>query len=215
MFSGIVAEVGQVLAVEDGAIRVRAGDSLRRTRIGGSIAVNGVCLTAARIEDGSFSADVMPETLRSSGLGRLAPGAPVNLEPALGFGDEVGGHLVQGHVDGVGDVVEVREEGNARWLRVRVPQDVRVYCAARGAIAIDGTSLTIASVDGDIIAVSLIPHTLDSTIAAGYRPGSIVNLEADVLAKYVARYLAESQVKPERSTGGQNDAGGHHHTETA
>jgi riboflavin synthase len=215
MFSGIVAEVGQVLAVEGGAIRVRAGDSLRRTRIGGSIAVNGVCLTAARIEDGSFSADVMPETLRSSGLGRLAPGAPVNLEPALGFGDEVGGHLVQGHVDGVGEVVEVREEGNARWLRVRVPQDVRVYCAARGAIAIDGTSLTIASVDGDIIAVSLIPHTLDSTIAAGYRPGSIVNLEADVLAKYVARYLAESQVKPERSTGGQNDAGGHHHTETA
>ena len=204
-----------VEAVEGGAIRVRAAESLRRTRLGGSIAVNGVCLTAARIEDGSFSAAVMPETLRSSALGRLAPGAPVNLEPALGFGDEVGGHLVQGHVDGVGEVVEVRQEGNARWVGIRVPEEVRVYCAPRGAIAIDGISLTIASVDGDIIAVSLIPHTLDSTIAAGYKAGAIVNLEADVLAKYVARYLAESQVTPRRSTGAANDAGGHKHTETS
>jgi riboflavin synthase len=215
MFSGIVAEVGRVEALEGGAIRVRAAESLRRTRVGGSIAVNGVCLTAARIDDGSFSADVMPETLRSSGLGRLLPGSEVNLEPALGFGDEVGGHLVQGHVDGVGEVVEVREEGNARWIGIRVPDEVRVYCAARGAIAVDGVSLTIAAVDGDVIAVSLIPHTLDSTIAAGYRPGAIVNLEADVLAKYVARYLAESQVTPKRSTGAPNEAGGHQHTETA
>jgi riboflavin synthase len=215
MFSGIVAEVGTVEAVEGGAIRVRAAESLRRTRVGGSIAVNGVCLTAARIEDGSFSADVMPETLRSSGLGRLTPGAPVNLEPALGFGDEVGGHLVQGHVDGVGEVVEIREEGNARWVGIRVPEELRVYCAAKGAIAVDGISLTIAAVDGDIISVSLIPHTLDSTIAAGYRAGAVVNLEADVLAKYVARYLAESQVTPKRSTDAPIDAGGHQHTETA
>ena len=215
MFSGIVAEVGRVLAIEDGAIRVGAAESLGRTRVGGSIAVNGVCLTAARIEDGSFSADVMPETLRSSGLGRLMPGAPVNLEPALGFGDEVGGHLVQGHVDGIGEVVEVREEGNARWVRVRVPEEVRIYCAPKGAIAIDGISLTIAAVDGDVIAVSLIPHTLDSTIAAGYRPGAIVNLEADVLAKYVARYLNESQFTPKRSTGVLKSAGGHKQTETA
>jgi riboflavin synthase len=215
MFSGIVTEVGRVEALEGGAIRVRAAESLARTRVGGSIAVNGVCLTAARIEDGTFSADVMPETLRSSGLGRLGPGAPVNLEPALGFGDEVGGHLVQGHVDGVGEVVEVREEGNARWIRIRVPEDLLVYCVARGAIAVDGVSLTIAAVDGDLIAVSLIPHTLDSTIAAGYAAGAIVNLEADVLAKYVARYLAESQVSPKRSTGMPNDAGGHQHSETA
>jgi riboflavin synthase len=215
MFSGIVAEVGRVEALEGGTIRVRAAQSLRRTRVGGSIAVNGVCLTAAHIDDGSFSADVMPETLRSSGLGRLSPGSAVNLEPALGFGDEVGGHLVQGHVDGVGEVVEVREEGNASWIGIRVPEEMRVYCAAKGAIAVDGISLTIAAVDGDVIAVSLIPHTLESTIAAGYRPGAIVNLEADVLAKYVARYLAESQGTATRSTGTPKDAGGHQHTETA
>src|ERR1700694_5710541 len=215
MFSGIVAEVGTVESVAGGAIRVRAAESLRRTRMGGSIAVNGVCLTAAGIADGSVSADVMPETLRSSALGRLAPGAPVNLEPALGFGDEVGGHLVQGHVDGIGAGVEVGEEGDARWVRVRGPEEVRIYCAPKAAIAIDGISLTIAAVDGDVIAVSLIPHTLESTIAAGYRPGAIVNLEADVLAKYVARYLDESQVTPKRSTGVLKGAGGHKQTETA
>jgi riboflavin synthase len=193
MFSGIVVEVGTIEAVEDGILRVRAGESLRRSKVGGSIAVNGVCLTAARIDGDLFSADVMPETLRRSGLGSLRPGARVNLEPALGFGDEVGGHLVQGHVDGVGEVVEVRDEGNARWLQVRVPPEVREYCVLKGSIAIDGTSLTIAVVEGDVIGVSLVPHTLRSTIASAYAPGTIVNLEADVLAKYVARYLAQGR----------------------
>lgn len=214
MFSGTVAEVGIIESLEDGAIRVRAGDSLRRTRVGGSIAVNGVCLTAARIEDGVFAADVMPETLRRSGLGRLAPGAPVNLEPALGFGDEVGGHLVQGHVDGVGEVVEVRNEGNARWVGVRVPTEVLDYCVLKGSIAVDGVSLTIAALDGDIIGVSLIPHTLESTIAVGYQPGSVVNLEADVLAKYVARYIAARPNATTGSTSASSDkAGGHKNTE--
>lgn len=189
MFSGIVTEVGTIEALEDGAVRVRGGDSLRRTKPGGSIAVNGVCLTAALIDGDVFSADVMPETLRHTGLGRLGPGSRVNLEPALGFGDEVGGHLVQGHVDGVGEVVAVSDEGNARWVSVRVPPEVREYCVLKGSIAIDGISLTIGVLDGDVIKVSLIPHTLQSTIAAGYQPGTIVNLEADVLAKYVERLL--------------------------
>jgi riboflavin synthase len=210
MFSGIVAEVGIIEALEDGAIRVRATDSLRRTRVGGSIAVNGVCLTAARIEDGVFSADVMPETLRRSGLGQLAAGARVNLEPALGFGDEVGGHLVQGHVDGVGEVVEVRQEDNARWVGVRVPTQVLEFCVLQGSIAVDGVSLTIATIDGYVIGLSLIPHTLESTIAAGYQPGVMVNLEADVLAKYVARYVAASANATTGSTGASGDeAGGH------
>lgn len=215
MFSGIVAEVGTVEALEGGAIRVRAGDSLRRTRVGGSIAVNGVCLTAARIEDGVFAADVMPETLRRSGLGGLAPGARVNLEPALGFGDEVGGHLVQGHVDGVGEVVEVRDEGNARWVGIRVPAEVLDYCVLKASIAVDGVSLTIATLDSDVIGLSLIPHTLESTIAAGYRPGSVVNLEADVLAKYVARYVAASANATTGSTGASTDAAGGHQNKGA
>jgi riboflavin synthase len=214
MFSGIVGEVGTVESLEGGTICIRAGESLRRTRVGGSIAVNGVCLTAARIDDGVFFADVMPETLRRSGLGRLAPGAPVNLEPALGFGDEVGGHLVQGHVDGVGEVVELRDEGNARWVMIRVPGEVLDYCVPKGSIAVDGVSLTIASLDGDVIGVSLIPHTLQSTIAAGYRPGSVVNLEADVLAKYVARYVAAGVTATTGPTGASSDdAGGHQNRE--
>jgi riboflavin synthase len=215
MFSGIVAEVGIIEALGDGAIRVRAGDSLRRTRVGGSIAVNGVCLTAARIEDGVFAADVMPETLRRSGLGRLAPGARVNLEPALGFGDEVGGHLVQGHVDGVGEVVELRDEGNARWVGIRVPAEVLDYCVLKGSIAVDGVSLTIATLDGDVIGLSLIPHTLESTIAAGYQPGSVVNLEADMLAKYVARYVAASANATTGSTDASTDAAGGHQNREA
>jgi riboflavin synthase len=214
MFSGIVTEVGTIEALDDGALRVRGGASLRRTRPGGSIAVNGVCLTASRIDGDVFSADLMPETLRTTGLGRLGPGSLVNLEPALGFGEEVGGHLVQGHVDGVGEVVAVTEEGNARWISVRVPSEVREYCVLKGSIAIDGASLTIAALDGDIVGVSLIPHTMQSTIAAGYRPGTIVNLEADVLAKYVARYLAEGRTTTTGSTGSSADVtGGHPHTE--
>jgi riboflavin synthase len=211
MFSGIVAEVGVIESLEEGAIRVRAGDSLRRTRVGGSIAVNGVCLTAAQIEDGVFAADVMPETLRRSGLGQLAPGDPVNLEPALGFGDEVGGHLVQGHVDGVGEVVDVHYEGNARWVAIRVPAEVLEYCVIKGSIAIDGVSLTIASLKGEVIGVSLIPHTLESTIASGYQAGSVVNLEADVLAKYVARYVAARPNPTTQSPGrSSHDQAGSH-----
>jgi riboflavin synthase len=220
LFSGIVSEVGTIEAIDGGMLRVRGGESLSRTRPGGSIAVNGVCLTAARIDGDVFSADVMPETLRRTGLGRLGPGSRVNLEAALGFGDEVGGHLVQGHVDSVGEVLAVSDEGNARWVSVRVPPEVAEYCVLKGSIAIDGTSLTISDLDGDVIKVSLIPHTLESTIAAGYQPGSIVNLEADVLAKYVARYIAQAQGNtsaPDATMGStgssEGDSGGHPHTE--
>jgi riboflavin synthase len=164
--------------------------------VGGSVAVNGVCLTAARMEDGSFEADVMPETLRNTSLAELRPGSPVNLEPALGFGEEVGGHLVQGHVDGTGEVVEVRDEGNARWLGVRVPAALAQYCVVRGSLAVDGTSLTIAAVNDGVVSISLIPHTLESTIASTYRVGTVVNLEVDILAKYVASFLAARGDRP-------------------
>jgi len=189
MFSGIVAEVGTVEVVEPGRLRVRGPRALLRTEVGGSVSVNGVCLTAARLDEGSFEADVMPETLRRPSLAALRAGSPVNLEPALAYGAEVGGHLVQGHVDGTGEVVTARDEGNARWLEIRVPKDLVCYCVVRGSLAIDGTSLTIAEVDGDTVAVSLIPHTLESTIASGYGAGTVVNLEVDILAKYVASFL--------------------------
>lgn len=189
MFSGIVTEVGTVEQVASGALRIRATRALARTAIGGSVAVNGVCLTATRLEEGGFEADVMPETFRRTSLASLEVGSRVNLEPALAFGEEVGGHLVQGHVDGTGEVMSVRDEGNARWLRIRVPDDLRQYCVARGSLAVDGTSLTIAMVEGAQVSISLIPHTLESTIASGYVPGSVVNLEVDILARYVASFM--------------------------
>jgi riboflavin synthase len=209
MFSGIVSEVGTVAEVGDGAIRVSASSALRRTAVGGSVAVNGVCLTAAAVDADGFRADVMPETLRRTGLGRLTAGARVNLEPALAFGDEVGGHMVQGHVDGTGIVVGVRDEGNARWLTIEVPESVRPYCVIKGSIAIDGTSLTIAEVAGDRVAVSLIPHTLENTIASEYAEGSQVNLEADILAKYVAGYVGAHFAEGDITTGPTGSPGGH------
>ena len=190
MFSGIVVEVGTVEAVEPGRLRIRGPRALERTVTGGSVAVNGVCLTATEVEDGVFVADVMPETLRRTSLAGLGPGSPVNLEPALGFGEEVGGHLVQGHVDATGEVVATRDEGNARWVSIRLPADLVQYCVPRGSVAIDGTSLTIAAVEGDVVSVSLVPHTLESTIASGYAPGSSVNVEADILARYVSSFLS-------------------------
>jgi riboflavin synthase len=190
VFSGIVAEVGTVEAAARGRLRVRGPRALLRTEVGGSVAVNGVCLTASRLDGDSFEADVMPETIRATSLADLQPGSPVNLEPALAFGAEVGGHLVQGHVDGTGEVVATRDEGNARWVEIKVPPDLVKYFVLKGSLSIDGTSLTIAAIDGDVVAVSLIPHTLESTIASGYRAGTVVNLEVDVLAKYVASFLA-------------------------
>ncbi|HEV3233308.1 MAG TPA: riboflavin synthase [Candidatus Dormibacteraeota bacterium] len=206
MFSGIVAEVGTIAEIADGVIRVNADAAIRKTEIGGSVAVNGVCLTAASVDEGGFTADVMPETLRRTALGRLGAGSRVNLEPALAFGEEVGGHLVQGHVDGTGRVVSIRDEGNARWVTIEVPEAVRPYCVLKGSIAIDGASLTIAAIDGDGVAVSLIPHTLQSTIAGAYEVGSEVNLEADMLAKYVATYVNE---RDNISTGPTGNPGGH------
>ena len=142
-----------------------------------------------------------PETFRRTSLADLRPGTRVNLEPALAFGEEVGGHLVQGHVDGTGEVLRTRDEGNARWVEVRVPGDLVRYCVVKGSVAIDGTSLTITSVESDVVAVSLIPHTLESTIASGYHPGSVVNLEVDILAKYVASFLAAREADNQGPTG--------------
>jgi riboflavin synthase len=159
---------------------------------GDSVAVNGVCLTATAVADGSFDADVMPETLRRSSLGGVGEGDRVNLELPLRAGDRLGGHVVQGHVDGLGTVESVGEEGFARIVRIAAPGELLRYVVEKGSIAVDGVSLTVAEVDGDGFAVSLIPETLERTNLDEAAPGRSVNLEVDVLAKYVEKLVVRS-----------------------
>ncbi len=192
MFTGLVQELGRVTAVRrtsNGARVTVAGRVAHELAEGDSVAVNGVCLTAAAVDDGSFQADVMAETLRHSSLGAVRDGTPVNLELPLRAADRLGGHLVQGHVDGTGTVREVADEGFARRLRIAADPGLGRYLVARGSIAVDGISLTVAAVDGDEFAVSLIPETLERTNLGSAVPGQMVNLEVDVVAKYVEKLV--------------------------
>jgi riboflavin synthase len=193
MFTGLIAELGTVDDVDrtsEGArLRVR-GMLARDLSEGDSVAVNGVCLTATTVNGGAFSADVMAETLRRSSLGALGAGDAVNLELPLRASDRLGGHVVQGHVDGLGTVREVRDEGFARVVGIDAPPELLRYVAAKGSIAVDGISLTVAELHDDGFAVSLIPETLERTNLGGAQPGARVNLEVDVLAKYVERLVA-------------------------
>jgi riboflavin synthase len=177
-----------VAALVEGRLRIEA--SPLDLRQGDSIAVDGVCLTAAAVDGESFEADVMAETLRRSTLGSLAEGDRVNLEPPLRAGDPLGGHVVQGHVDGTGVVEAVTEDGFARVLRIAAAAELLRYVVEKGSIAVDGVSLTVAEVDGGGFAVSLIPETLEHTTLAAAAPGDAVNLEVDVLAKYVEKLTA-------------------------
>ena len=187
MFTGIVREVGRIEAVEEGGdtvrLVVRAPETAGAAAVGDSIALAGVCLTAVEVVDGTVAFDAVPETLRRSTLGRLEAGVGVNVEPALRAGESLGGHIVQGHVDGIGRVVEVSDEG----IEVAAPADVLRYCVEKGSIAIEGVSLTIASLGEESFAVALIPHTREMTTLGGVSPGDEVNLEVDVVAKYVER----------------------------
>ncbi len=194
MFTGLVEELGRVTARDD------LGDSVRLsvagplvttdTRPGDSVAVNGVCLTAVEVSGDSFSADVMKETLVRSSLGGLAEGHPVNLERAAALGDRMGGHLVQGHVDGTGVVLE-RIPGE-RWelVRISLPSALARYLVEKGSITVDGISLTVVEADADSFTVSLIPETLARTTLGSSSVGAVVNLEVDVVAKYVEKLLA-------------------------
>jgi riboflavin synthase len=189
MFTGIVREVGEVEAVEAGGeqvrLRIRAPETAAGTAVGDSVAVNGVCLTAVEAADGVLAFDAVPETLRRSSLGRLVSGAAVNVEPAVRAGEPLGGHFVQGHVDGVGRVRRVDAEG----VEVEAPAEVLRYCVEKGSIAVEGVSLTIAALAGDGFSVALIPHTRAVTTLGRLREGDEVNLEADLLAKHVERLL--------------------------
>lgn len=194
MFTGIVQDVGQIVTLErrGGDVRLRiAVDrlSLAATRAGDSIAVSGVCLTALEIDAKGFSADVSNETLSLTTLGALEVGSRVNLEPALKAGDALGGHLVSGHVDGLGEVLEVREDARSVRMRFGCPPALAKYFARKGSVAIDGVSLTINDVGPTEFSVNLIPHTQEVTTLGEFKPGRRVNLEVDQVARYVERLL--------------------------
>ena len=200
MFTGIVREVATVTAVdarESGGARltVAAPRTAALTSAGDSVSVNGVCLTATaarNAENGTLAFDAVPETLARSTLGRLTPGDAVNLEPALRVGEPMGGHVVQGHVDGVGTVTALDPEGDGARLIVRLPEDLHRLTAEKGSIALDGVSLTVAALGPDderTVDIALVPHTLAETTLGRLSPGDEVNVEADVLAKHVARLL--------------------------
>ena len=190
MFTGLVADLGTVAGLERGedGVRLRVATTLAdELAPGDSVAVNGVCLTAVDVDGGAFSADVMAETLRRSSLGPLGEGDVVNLELALRAGDRLGGHVVQGHVDGTATVESVRDDGFARVVRIAAEPNLLRYVVHKGSIAVDGVSLTVSEIDAAGFAVSLIPETLERTTLGASAPGRIVNLEVDVFAKYVEK----------------------------
>jgi riboflavin synthase len=193
MFTGLVEQRGRVRAVDpgDGGVRLRISSPLAgELQAGGSVAVNGVCLTAVAADAEGFSADVIAETLRRSSLGPLTAGDEVNRELPLRASDRLGGHVVQGHVDGTGVLESLADEGSARTLRIAAPPELLPYVVERGSIALDGVSLTVASVDDDGFSVSLIPETLSRTTLGAASVGQSVNIEVDVLAKYVEKLMA-------------------------
>ena len=194
MFTGIIQAIGRVEALEprggDVRLRLDAGRlELQGVALGDSIAVNGVCLTAVELLPGGFAADVSRETLEVTTLGRLGPGSPVNLEKALTLSTPLGGHLVSGHVDGLGRVLERREDARSVRFRLEAPAALARYIAPKGSICVDGTSLTVNRVEGRVFDLNIVPHTLKETIMGTYAPGSEVNLEVDLIARYLERLL--------------------------
>ena len=196
MFTGIVRELGVLAETEKTGggrtLLVRAPATATGASPGDSISINGCCLTATAIDDGVIAFDAVPETVARSTLGDLASGDTVNVEPAIRVGEALGGHYVQGHVDAVGRIQSVEAEGEGLRVFVEAPEAVLRYCVEKGSITVDGVSLTIAGLAADAFAVALVPHTLAATTLAELEPGGRVNLEVDVLAKYVERLISRS-----------------------
>lgn len=194
MFSGIIEAVGKIQSVHSGSdgarIAVNAGPLLEGVKIGDSVAVNGACLTVVAFGGQTFEADVSPETLRLTNLGVLKTGNSVNLERALALGDRLGGHMVTGHIDGLGRVRSRRPEGDSIWLTVEAPPAVMRYIVHKGSVAVDGISLTVAACDEDSFSIAIIPHTSEQTTLTSKRDGAPVNLEADLIGKYVEKLLS-------------------------
>lgn len=194
MFTGIIEEVGKVADIRNtftvSSIRISAEKVLEGTEVGDSIATNGVCLTVAELGEGFFVADTMPETLKRSSLGKLRIGSPVNLERALKLDSRLGGHIVTGHIDGTGNVLSVTKDTNAYVIRIGASRDILRYVVEKGSIAIDGISLTVAAVTASDFTVSIIPHTFESTDLSDKTVGSEVNLECDIIGKYVEKMVS-------------------------
>ena len=190
MFTGIVEEVGVVRSAGQGRLAIAARIVMPTLEIGGSINVNGTCLTVTTMESGEFTVDVVPETLRRTNLGLLRPGDPINLERPLRADGRLDGHIVQGHVDGTGTVGEISADGEALMVRIDVPEQLARYVVEKGFIAVDGVSLTVVHCDEAGFSVTVIPHTRDHTIFGSRNVGDAVNIEIDILAKYVERLTA-------------------------
>ena len=202
MFTGIVEEVGSLKEISLGSgfgnIEINASKVLEETKIGDSIAVNGVCLTVNKLNDNSFVADIMGETLNRTNLGKLKTGDNVNLERALKLSDRLGGHIVSGHIDGKGKIISIDHKEDGTWFTISADKEILRYIIFKGSIAIDGISLTVAYVDNEVFKVSVIPHTLNNTILAYKIEGSEVNLENDLVGKYIERFSSFSSQKSEK-----------------
>jgi riboflavin synthase len=194
MFTGLIEEVGRVASLsvdgERARLVIEAPHVVTDLPLGASVAVDGVCVTATDVTTSTFAVDLMRETLRVTALGHLVEDARVNLERAMRVGDRLGGHLVQGHVDAIGSVVGVEDVPGTRTIRIRVPRELTRYLVVKGSICVAGVSLTVADLEGDVVSIGLIPHTLGETNLGDLAPDSTVNLEVDVVAKYVERMLA-------------------------
>lgn len=192
MFTGIIEEVG-VIAAAGARMKVNCGTVLADTTEGSSVAVNGVCLTAAKMEPDGFWCDLSPETLARTNLGALSEGSRVNLERPAAVGDRLSGHIVQGHVDGTAEFVSLSALANGNWwLEVRVPQSLDRYMIHKGSVTLDGVSLTIAALEDLVLGVAIIPHTYANTILGSYRLGTTMNVEVDVIGKYVEKLMGSS-----------------------
>lgn len=193
MFTGIVEEIGTINRIKQGQhsaiLEIRAQTVLEGTKIGDSIAVNGICLTVTGLYSGSFTADVMHETLNRSALASLIPGSHVNLERAMQANGRFGGHMVAGHVDGTGKLVSIQKDDTAIWFTIQTKPEILRYIVEKGSITIDGISLTVAKVEKDRFAISAIPHTVQETILRERREGDLVNLEVDMVGKYIEKLL--------------------------
>ena len=206
MFTGIIEEMGKLrqmkLAGSSGQIQIEAGKVLEGTKIGDSIAVNGVCLTVTSMSVDGFTADVMAETCRRSNLGRLKAGDLVNLERAMAAGERFGGHIMSGHIDGTGVIENLRREENAVWVAIRAEQPILRLIVEKGSVGIDGISLTAAKVSETGFQVSVIPHTGEETTLLGKKPGDLVNLENDIVGKYVEKLLRFGKEEKEEGSSG-------------
>lgn len=200
MFTGIVEEIGRIEGVisssKSAKITIKAHKVLEDVKLGDSICTNGVCLTVTSFNSAGFTVDVMAETMRRSNLRDIKPGTEVNLERALRASDRLGGHMVSGHIDGTGTIKGFEEEDNAVWLTIEATSELLKYIAQKGSIAIDGVSLTVAYIDDKVFKVSIIPHTKDATTLIKKKVGEIVNLECDIIAKYIEKFLQTNEQAP-------------------